>query len=81
MNESYRIYKCEILATDYPDTPQSVKLLESGDKFFITCNRRYKIGDDYITDKFLISDICYYQHKWWQFWKKKKIIGYVVMVK
>ena len=29
MNESYRIYKCEILATDYPDTPQSVKLLES----------------------------------------------------
>ena len=81
MNENFEVYKCNILATDYPDALPPVKLLESGDEFFMTCDRKYKMGDNYMNNKFVISDIYYQHHKWWQFWKRKKIIGYAVTVK
>ena len=38
-----------------------------------------KVGDKYKDYPAVVSRIDYKSKKWWQFWKKKEIIGYQVM--
>lgn len=39
----------------------------------------YKLGDKYKDFNAIISGIDYEPKSWWQFWKKKKILGYRIM--
>ena len=52
--------------------------LNYGDIFFLKCN--IEEIQPYIDNNILKIIETYYQSKkWWQFWKKKKIIGYKVI--
>lgn len=51
-----------------------------GDQIFISFSGRvYKLGEKHdFWDGAIISRIYYEPRKWWQFWKQKKILGYIV---
>ena len=52
--------------------------LNYGDIFFLKCD--IKEIQPYIDNNTLKIIETYYQpKKWWQFWKKKKVMGYKVM--
>ena len=77
------VYKMVTNADDYPIYQPRVVGLEHGDCIFILAQEdmpRYKVGDYY--DKypdFVVTQIYYNPKKWWQFWKKKIILGYKMM--
>jgi hypothetical protein len=71
MNE---IYKVVIKAEDYPNCARAVKL-EKGDSFILAGSRNVKVGDKYENYPAIISHIYYKPKKWWQFWKKKEMLG------
>lgn len=75
MNE---IYKVVIKAEDYPRGARVVKL-EKGDSFYLVGSRNVKVGDKYKDYPAIISRIDYEPKKWWQFWKKKKMIGCLIL--
>lgn len=52
--------------------------LESGYVIFIASQEPVKIGGRYKDYPAFISRIIYEPKKWWQFWKRKKQIGYEV---
>ena len=57
-----------------------VALISSGDVIWMSYNGEiYKIGDKYKDFNAIISGIYYETKSWWQFWKKKKILGYRIM--
>lgn len=57
-----------------------VALISSGDVIWMSYNGEiYKIGDKYKDFNAIISGIDYEPKSWWQFWKKKKILGYRIM--
>lgn len=72
------IYKMVITAEDYPDGTR-VYALQKGDCIFFKGNHDVKIGDQYKDHPTIVSRIDYKPKKWWQFWKKKEMIGYQVM--
>ena len=51
-----------------------------GDRIYISFSGRvYKVGEKYdFWDGAIISKIYYEPRKWWQFWKQKRILGYIV---
>ena len=54
------------------------RLLESGDVIFICSRDPVKIGEQYQDYPAFVSRIICEPKKWWQFWKRKKQIGYEV---
>lgn len=72
------IYKNEIKVTDYPNTPLTVRSLSTGDTFFIKDASPVRVGDWYRDYPAKVHQVFYESKKWWQFWKKKKQIGYLV---
>lgn len=53
--------------------------LESGCVIFISSQEPVTIGEQYKDYPAFVSRIVYEPKKWWQFWKRKKQIGYEVM--
>ena len=72
------IYKQVIKAADYPDDNKVLIPLSSGDTIVIHDTKPVKIGDKYKKYPAKIHHIFYEPKKWWQFWKKKKQLGYIV---
>ena len=57
-----------------------VALISSGDVVWIGYDGdTYKLGDKYKDFNAIISGVYYESKSWWQFWKKKKILGYRIM--
>ena len=57
-----------------------VALISSGDVIWMSYNGEiYNIGDKYKDFNAIISGAYYESKSWWQFWKKKKILGYRIM--
>lgn len=56
--------------------------LKSGDRLYVTNNsENVTLGDCYDgIPGLVITQIDYSQKRWWQFWKKKKQIGFVITV-
>ena len=72
------IYKATTKANEYPNNKVHVQPLKSGDVIFIFSHESVKIGDRYKNYTAFISRIIYEPKKWWQFWKRKKQLGYEV---
>lgn len=71
MNEFYKVVN---KAEDYPNCARVVKL-QKGDGFYLGGSRNVKVGDKYEDYPAIVSRIDYKHKKWWQFWKKKEMIG------
>lgn len=71
MNE---IYKVVAKAEDHPNIARAVKL-QKGDSFYLSGSLNVKVGDKYETYPAVVSHVYYKPKKWWQFWKKKEMIG------
>lgn len=73
-------YKITTKPEDYPNGPCRIIPFEDGDSIFVPFKGiGYKLGDRYLEcgmTPCYVSKIYYDKHYWWQFWKKKKIIGY-----
>lgn len=53
--------------------------IKSGDEIYIKNNGNHpKLGDKYKNYDAVITRLDYKPKKWWQFWKKKELLGYVV---
>ena len=75
---SDKIYKIVCKAKDYPNI--QVRELTSGDSFVIMDRDNIvRPGDRYEDYPATISQILYEPRKWWEFWKKKKQLGFIVM--
>ena len=68
------IYKIVTKAEDYPNYAR-VAQLQKGDGFYLVGNRNVKVGKKYENYPAIVSRIDYKPKKWWQFWKKKEMIG------
>ena len=68
------IYKVATKAEDYPNYARVVPLAK-GDGFYLVGSRDVKVGDKYENYPAIVSRIDYKPKKWWQFWKKKEMIG------
>jgi len=58
-----------------------VSLLNRGDSFAVVKtlgDETVKVGDQYKDFPAVITEIIYEPKKWWQFWKKKNRLGYIV---
>ena len=53
--------------------------VKKGDCIYFVGNYDVKVGDKYKDYPAVVSHIDYKSKKWWQFWKKKEMIGYQVM--
>ena len=72
------IYKVVIKPEDYPNSARVVKL-DKGDCFYLVGSHNVKVGDKYEDYPAMVSRIDYKPKKWWQFWKKKEMIGCQVL--
>ncbi len=62
-----------------PNATPKFHKLSSGDAFVIRDEiNPVKVGEQYKEYPAFISSIVYAPKRWWQFWKKKKQLGYVV---
>lgn len=71
------IYKVETKAGDNPNSIR-VHALKTGDCIYFVGNHNVKVGDKYKDHPAIVSRIDYKPKKWWQFWKKKEMMGYQV---
>ena len=72
---------CDIRIAECPSNGKTVvRKLQKGDSFFIASKERVRIGDSYSVPCAIITEIFYEPRKWWQFWKKKKQLGFMVTV-
>lgn len=53
--------------------------IQSGDEFVVQDPSPVTIGDKYMDWPTKIVEVIYEPKKWWQFWKKKKQLGYIVL--
>lgn len=49
--------------------------LERGDRIYLMGNHNVKVGCQYENYPAVISRIDYKLKKWWQFWKRREMIG------
>lgn len=65
----------------FPNHALRHKVLLYGDRF-ITLHQNgkiYKVGSKYKdADNFIVAKVIYDDRKWWQFWKKRKVFGYII---
>lgn len=75
---SDKIYKIICKTENYPNPPL-VRELTSGDSIVIMDGDNIVCpGDRYKDYPAVISQVIYEPKKWWEFWKKKKQLGFVV---
>ena len=57
-----------------------VRKLQSGDSFIVSHkDKTYHVGERYDGyNNLYIQKVWYSPRKWWQFWKKRNILGYTV---
>ena len=85
MNDNFKVL--EISADDYPSSNISrVRPMHNGDVLYVLPNKNdpvFSVGDVYpkYNNHFVIHKAFYEPKHWWQFWKKKVPIGYVIMYK
>ena len=72
------IYKVEIKAEDYPNGVK-VAPLRKGDTIYFIGNHNVKVGEKYKDYPAIVSRIDYKPKRWYEFWKKKEMIGYQVL--
>lgn len=73
-----KIYKVITKAEDYPNGVRAYAV-KKGDFMYIVGNHNVKVGDKYEDYPAIVSRIDYKPKQWWQFWKKKEMIGCQVM--
>ena len=72
------MYESVTKVNEYPNNKVRVQPLQSGYVIYISSQEPVKIGEQYKDYPAFISRIIYEPKKWWQFWKRKKQIGYEV---
>lgn len=77
-DDTVGVYKVVINAGDYPDKIPPPAPLTSGDTLCICDSKPVKIGDKYKNCPAKVIKIFYEPKKWWQIFKKKKQLGYIV---
>lgn len=75
MNE---IYNFETKKEDYSNGVRAYRV-KKGDCIYIVGNHNVKVGDKYKDCPAIVSRIDYKPKKWWQFWKKKEMVGYQII--
>lgn len=75
MNENYKF----VTKTEDYSNGVRVYTVKKGDFIYFVGNDNIKVGDKYKDLPAIVSRIDYKPKKWWQFWKKKEMIGYQVM--
>lgn len=76
------LYKVYIDAESYPNTPPRCVKVEKGDVIFISNTdgeEVFKSGDMYKDYNAIVSKVYKDTKRWWQFWKKEKVLGYEIM--
>mgnify|MGYP003571383856 CR=1 FL=1 len=69
----------EIKVLENPaDGTARVHELRAGDSFIVKSAESVKLGGVYRHYGAIVTKIYYEPKKWWQFWKKKKQIGFQV---
>ena len=74
----YTICKVEIKAEDYPNGVK-VAHLRKGDTIYFVGHHNVKVGEKYQDHPAIVSRIDYKPKRWFEFWKKKEMIGYQVL--
>lgn len=67
---------------NYPNQTARCVRLRAGDQFTVSYQQgeNFKPGQKYRDfDNFIVCRVIYTPKKWWQFWKRRKVIGYTVM--
>lgn len=68
-----------IVANKIVNSARAVEL-SHGDTIFLKYNgEKYKLGQKYKDYPAIIKEIYYAPRPWWKFWKKKDILGYLIM--
>lgn len=75
MNE---IYNFVTKTEDYLNGVRAYAV-KKGDCIYIVGNHNVKVGDKYEDYPAIVSRIDYKPKKWWQFWKKKEMVGYQII--
>lgn len=78
MNE---IFKMVYNADAYPNQAVKAMSLQKGDEFFIThTNEALVPGQKYKSyDGLVVKQVVLKPKPWWQFWKRREVLGYVIM--
>ena len=71
-------YKMYLDANSYPNGIPRCVSVEKGDSIYIMDNTPRKVGDEYEKYNAVITEVIREEKKWWQFWKRKTIYGYVI---
>ena len=72
------LYKIYLDAKSYPNGVPKCLKVEKGDSIYVMDNKPYKIGNKYKDYNAVITEVICEEKKWWQFWKRKIIHGYVI---
>ena len=76
------MYKAVVKAEDYHDRLDDNLIravpLQTGDSIFIASSDPVNVGDQYGDYAATIVEVYYEPKRWWEFWKKKKQLGYRV---
>ena len=76
------MYKIVVKAEEYhgrlDDNLVRAVPLQTGDSIFIASSNPVNVGDQYKGYAAIIAEVYYEPKKWWEFWKKKKQLGYRV---
>ena len=68
-------------AEEWPNDKAEIRSLAVGESFTIPIqqNKVYKVGDYFQDDdRFMVTEVFHVPKKWWQFWKRRQIVGYEV---
>lgn len=65
------------MTCDYPGALRCVTL-KSGDEVYIKSRTAPPLGSKWRDRNAIVIKIDYAPKKWWQFWKKKTVLGYVI---
>lgn len=84
MNDGFKVL--EISADDYPSNIPRIRPMCDRDTVFVLPDKNdpvFSVGDIYpkYNNHFVVYKAFYEPKHWWQFWKKKVPIGYVIMYK
>lgn len=53
--------------------------VQRGDRIFLYSDEEVRVGSPYKNYPAIITKIAYSPKKWWQFWKKKKQVGFQIL--
>lgn len=73
------VYRVETRADDYPTDAVRAHKLSSGDELYVgDMDNIVHVGDKFKGYPAIVAEVYYTPKKWWQFWKRRKQIGYSV---